>query len=84
MKLVEEDAGMEMGPGTIYGSIQRLRDAGWVQAAAVEAGEEAGGRRGRAFELTDEGRVALRAEVVRIRRLASHATVERFVSDAAT
>ncbi len=87
MKRVEADAGLEMGPGTIYGSIQRLQDAGWVDVsqAAVEPAdaEPPAGRRGKRFSLTEDGRAALRAEALRIRRLAEHATVERLVSEGA-
>lgn len=83
MKRVESDSGLELGPGTIYGSIQRLTDAGWVRAATgSEADDSRDARRGKRFELTDEGELALRAEARRIRRLAGHAVVERFAADA--
>jgi DNA-binding PadR family transcriptional regulator len=67
MKRVEEDAGVSMGPGTVYGSLQRLQDAGWVEPA--EASEE-DPRRGRTFRLTRKGRAALRKEAARLTRLA--------------
>jgi len=86
MKQVEAEAGLQMGPGTIYGSIQRLRQAGWLAEAGAVEGQSAQSterRRGKAFELTPEGRAALTDEARRIRRLAAHATVERLVSDGA-
>lgn len=67
MKRAEADAGMAMGPGTIYGAIDRLREAGWVRVARVE---DADSRRRRTFALTGEGEEALRAEAQRLGRLA--------------
>jgi DNA-binding PadR family transcriptional regulator len=71
MKRVEQDSGLAMGPGTVYGSIRRLAEAGWVSDAGVDT-EDA--RRGRAFALTQSGQEALRAEAARIMRLARLAT----------
>lgn len=67
MKRIEEDSGMAMGPGTVYGSLQRLEDAGWIQEAGAAPRDA---RRGSAFVLTDAGRAALRAEGSRLARLA--------------
>lgn len=67
MKRAEEDSGLSMGPGTIYGAIDRLRQAGWVAEAATDDTDT---RRGRVFALTGEGRAALRAEASRLGRLA--------------
>jgi DNA-binding PadR family transcriptional regulator len=67
MKQVEEDSGMVMGPGTVYGSLQRLEEAGWVSAAEVEGGDP---RRGKHFVLTRAGREALGREALRLSRLA--------------
>jgi DNA-binding PadR family transcriptional regulator len=79
MKRVEDDSGLSMGPGTVYGCIQRLEDAGWVRAD-VEAGGDA--RRGRAFHLTPAGRAALRAEAHRITRLSRLEGVRELAPDA--
>lgn len=63
MKAVDETAGLSMGPGTIYGSIQRMEDTGLVQ-------EVRGGSKGRRrYGLTPLGRKALKAESVRLTRL---------------
>lgn len=67
MKGVEEDSGMSMGPGTIYGAVDRLLDGGWVAEDGPAPGDA---RRGRAFRLTEAGRGALRAEARRLTRLA--------------
>jgi DNA-binding PadR family transcriptional regulator len=66
MQAVEATAGVSMGPGTIYGTLQRLTDAGLVEEAD---GGEAGARR-RLYRLTREGRATLRAEAHRIAHLA--------------
>src|SRR5919108_1749780 len=67
MQAVEQTAGVSMGPGTIYGTLQRLSDAGLVEEAG--AGEEWGERR-RSYRLTRAGRAALKAEARRIAELA--------------
>lgn len=67
MRRVEEDSGLRMGPGTVYGTIERLEDAGLVQDAGED---ESDPRRRRLFEVTCRGREVLQDEIVRIRRLA--------------
>ncbi|GMV04235.1 MAG: PadR family transcriptional regulator [Gemmatimonadota bacterium] len=67
MKRVEEDSGLAMGPGTVYGALQRLADTGWVAEVDDDAGDA---RRGRAFALAPAGREALRREAERITGLA--------------
>lgn len=57
------EGGRRVGPGTIYGTLQRLEDAGLVQEIPGE------GRR-RSFELLPAGRAALEAEALRLTRLA--------------
>jgi DNA-binding PadR family transcriptional regulator len=67
MKRVNEDSGLDMGPGTIYGAIHRLEEAGWVASARVEHDDP---RRGKSFSLTQGGRAALEREARRLTRLA--------------
>lgn len=80
MQRAERVSGQSMGPGTIYGSLQRLADAGWV--AEVEA-EPDDARRGRSFELTEAGRTAFAHEARRITRLAGMKQVRRFATEGA-
>ncbi|MEQ9569267.1 MAG: PadR family transcriptional regulator [Longimicrobiales bacterium] len=80
MKQVEEDSGLAMGPGTVYGSLQRLEDSGWVRAGRED---DRDARRGRLFHLTDEGRRALRLEAARITRLSRLDGVRDLVPDRA-
>lgn len=78
MRRVEEDSGIEMGPGTVYGSIQRLEDQGLVRER-----EDRGGARRRVYELTPSGRKALDAEATRLARLAALAHERRAAPDPA-
>lgn len=78
MQRAEEASGQSMGPGTIYGSLSRLSDAGWVGEVETESGDP---RRGRSFELTDLGREALAAEAQRITRLAGMKQVRHFAAE---
>ena len=82
MKRVEQDSGLGMGPGTIYGSLDRLRDAGWVSEGSNAdsiSGKDA--RRGRSFALTALGRDALRSEARRLARLARLAELREVGSE---
>lgn len=76
-KAVEELSGSRMGPGTIYGSLQRMERNGLV--AETEGTE---GDRRKPFVMTDAGRHALRAEAARIVRLAAHARSRDLVAGA--
>lgn len=78
MQRAEEASGQSMGPGTIYGSLSRLSDAGWVAELEIGSGDP---RRGHSFELTELGREALAAEAQRITRLAAMKQVRRFAAE---
>lgn len=54
----------KMGPGTIYGSLQRMEEAGLVE----DRGPAEDGRR-RLYGMTERGRMALEAESARLARL---------------
>jgi DNA-binding PadR family transcriptional regulator len=72
MQAVEESAGVAMGPGTIYGTLERLESAGLVR-------ELAGSERRRVFTLLPAGRKALQAEAQRLARLATLVRAKRLV-----
>lgn len=80
MKRVEAESGLRMGPGTVYGSLDRLTAAGWIAETDADGPDDV--RRGRSFELTADGRVALGAEAARITRLARLVGVRRLAPDA--
>src|SRR5262245_60679323 len=68
MRQVAEDTddAVRLGPGTLYGSIQTLLDAGYVEERAAAA---AGDERRRYYRLSGAGRAALRAEAERMASL---------------
>ena len=70
-----------MGPGTLYGTLQRLSDSGWIRRTDVTDREAPHAGRRRYYELTPAGRRVLRAEAERLRRAAElawrHAVLTR-------
>jgi DNA-binding PadR family transcriptional regulator len=79
MRRVHESSGIEMGPGTIYGSIGRLSDAGWIEEGEDDSTDR---RRGKSFLLTGAGRSALESEARRITGLARLEGVRRLATAA--
>lgn len=74
MKEVEADGGgfLRMGPGTLYGSLQRMTAAALVEE--IEDDDEADGdERRRYYQLTAAGRRALGGETARLRQALSAA-----------
>jgi DNA-binding PadR family transcriptional regulator len=74
MQAVEEAAGVAMGPGTIYGSLERMEQAGLVKELA-----SGGDDRRRVFVLEAAGRVALQSEARRVVRLAALVRAKRLI-----
>lgn len=74
MQAVEVSSGADMGPGTIYGSLQRLEEAGLVKEAAAR-----GDDRRRVFALQPAGRRALQVEAERLSKLAALVRAKRLV-----
>jgi len=64
-KDIEEFAGVNLGPGTLYGAIARLEERGFI--APEPAGDD---ERRRPYRITGEGRVALESAVRQMRSLA--------------
>lgn len=67
---VEEltDGRLVMGPGTLYGSLQRMEEAGLIGEAENPGDEGAHVDRRRYWSMTSLGRKALRAESERLTR----------------
>lgn len=59
------EAGVKAGPGTIYGALHRMEEAGWVIPAGSEKARGPSGQR-QDYQLTVEGRRALREEARRV------------------
>ena len=57
------DPAFELGPATLYTTIQRLLEGGWIEEVP---GPETGERRRRYYRITGDGNSALRAELQRM------------------
>lgn len=66
---------LRVGPGTIYGTLQRLMESGWVEEAAPPASDV--DPRRRYYRMTRDGREALRSEVDRLGALLDAAAAHR-------
>jgi DNA-binding PadR family transcriptional regulator len=77
LKDVQQQSGsrLRFGPGTIYGTLQRLMEAGHVEEVAVRAADVDARRR--YYRLTRAGREALELEVDRLGALLDAARAHR-------
>ena len=62
------DGRVRMGPGTLYGTIQRLLELGWIEESRGSVHRTRDERR-RYYRLTRQGRQALDGEVTRMDEL---------------
>jgi DNA-binding PadR family transcriptional regulator len=71
MKQVERDshAKVKMGPGTLYGSLGRMTDAGLVRESGKKVDAALDNERRVYYEITGEGQTALAAELQRYREV---------------
>ena len=69
------DGAMRMGPGTLYGTLQRLMEQGLVEEASGPARPI--DERRRYYQLTKSGRAALKGEVERMETLVRTARARR-------
>lgn len=56
---------IKMGPGTLYGSINRMLDAGLIREVESKPDQFENGERRRYYKITDLGRSALSSEIQR-------------------
>ena len=68
----DTDGKLSMGPGTLYGTLKRLLEAGLVE----EAGET---ERRRYYRLTSAGQASVRGEAARLARLVQVAQERKLV-----
>lgn len=61
------EGGTRLGPGTLYGILDRLTAGGWIASAGEEVVD---GRLRRYYRLTDAGTAAATRETARLRALA--------------
>jgi DNA-binding PadR family transcriptional regulator len=84
MKQVDADSGgrVTMGPGTLYGSIGRMIDAGLIRESEKRVDVRLDDERRIYYELTGLGRSALGAELERYRGVVAVADRKRLSPDA--
>ena len=59
-----------IGSGTMYGATSNMMKKGWIREIMSD---EPGQERRRLYQLTNEGRAALRAEIARLQRMLENA-----------
>ena len=74
MQAVEQSSGLATGPGTVYGTLERLEACGFVREQSATRKD-----RRRMFALLPAGREALQHEAERLSRLASLARAKRLL-----
>jgi DNA-binding PadR family transcriptional regulator len=83
MQQVELDSGgaVNMGPGTLYGSIKRMLAAGLIVEAAERPDPKMDDQRRRYYQLTDLGSRVVSAEASRLSSLVSTASARQLICE---
>jgi DNA-binding PadR family transcriptional regulator len=71
---------LELGPGALYGTLQKLCDVEYARETDGPAGEEHDSRR-RYYSITEAGRTELAAEVSRLARTVEIARSKRIIEE---
>ena len=81
MKQVEEESQgrVNMGPGTLYGSLGRMIDAGLIEESDRRVDPEMDDERRRYYRLTDFGRMVVTAEAERLYHLVRQAQLRKLL-----
>lgn len=79
MQEVEEatEGRTRMGPGTLYGSLDRMLKAGYITESDRRPASKADDERRRYYRLSSFGRRVLQAETARLTRAVSHARTKK-------
>jgi DNA-binding PadR family transcriptional regulator len=85
MKAVEEMTGgkVTMGPGTLYGAIKRMLQAGLIEECDEQLDPALDDERRRYYRLTPFGKRVLKAEVARLTDLMKVAQAKSLLEEAA-
>jgi DNA-binding PadR family transcriptional regulator len=78
----ETDGAVRLGPGTLYGTIQKLTAAGLLRETRQAPDPDDHDTRRRYFLLTAKGRATLRAEARRLQLIMASATRKRVLAGA--
>jgi DNA-binding PadR family transcriptional regulator len=73
---------VRLGPGTLYGSIQTLLDAGYLEEVGERSDPAAGDERRRYYRLSTTGRAALKREAERMASLLRLAKAKKVLKGA--
>jgi len=79
----ETDGAIRLGPGTLYGSLDRLERAGFVEESDERPAAKDDDERRRYYRLTDFGRRVLRAEVARLQQSVALARRKKLLAPSA-
>jgi DNA-binding PadR family transcriptional regulator len=71
---------VRMGPGTIYGTLTRMREAGLVEECAPDSDRGSGDERRRYYRITSLGKTVARAEARRLAELLDIARDKALIS----
>ena len=73
------EGAVRMGPGTLYGTLKRMMDAGLVEECGERADPASGFERRRYYRITRQGRTAAIAEAERLEALVRSARAKRLL-----
>lgn len=76
------DGGVKLGPGTLYGTLQRLSERGLIRETAEAPDPMDDDPRRRYYGITAQGRRALREEASRLRSLVHAARDKQVLEEA--
>lgn len=81
MKETRETSGghVRMGPGTLYGNLQRLIEQELIKESRQRAGDEEDDERRRYYQLTRLGQEVIKAEVARLEHLVQTARTKSLI-----
>jgi DNA-binding PadR family transcriptional regulator len=82
MREVDErtEGKVKIGPGTLYGSIKRMLEAGWIEELDERPDPDLDDERRRYYQLTDFGYRLAVAEAERLDRLVKSARTKKLLS----
>ena len=82
MREVDErtEGKVKIGPGTLYGSIKRMLEAGWIEELDERPDSDIDDERRRYYQLTDFGYRLAVAEAERLDRLVKTARTKKLLS----
>jgi DNA-binding PadR family transcriptional regulator len=82
MQEVARIAAVRMGPGTLYGTIKRMLDAGLIEESDERPDPALDDERRRYYRLTPHGQRTAQAEAARLAALLAVAHTKKLVGDA--